>query len=85
MEKIEMNRRAVKLLARWDPFQIGPDHYETETADVVAALQGTSDIKELALIIQRVYEHSFEQWIELERCEAIAQQLVDLKRMNCEL
>lgn len=85
MENIEMNQRAVKRLAEWDPFQIGAENYDTETADVVAALQGTSDVKELAAVIQRVYEHSFEEWIEIERCESIARELVALKlQMSCE-
>lgn len=85
MENIEMNQRAVALLAQWDPFQIGAENYDTETADVVAALQGTTDVKVLAEIIQRVYEHSFEQWIDLARCEDIARQLVTLKlQMSCE-
>ena len=86
MENIEMNQQAVKLLAQWDPFGIGAHSYDTETADVVAALQGISNARELALVIQRIYEHSFEEWIEIERCEAVAEQLVDLKlRMSCEL
>lgn len=85
MENIEMNQRAVKRLAEWDPFQIGAENYDTETADVVAALQGTSNVKELAAVIQRVYEHSFEEWIEIERCESIARELVALKlQMSCE-
>lgn len=85
MENIEMNQRAVKRLAEWDPFQIGAENYDTETADVVAALQGTSNVKVLAAVIQRVYEHSFEEWIEIERCESIARELVALKlQMSCE-
>lgn len=86
MENIEVNQRAVQRLAEWDPFHIGAESYDTETADVVATLQGMSDVKALAEVIQRVYEHSFEEWIEMERCEAIAQELIALKlQMSCEM
>lgn len=80
MENIEMNRTAVKMVAQWDPFRLGEDSYDTETADVVAALQGIDDSMQLAKVIQQVYEHSFEQWIPLEKCEDIAKQLVLLKQ-----
>ena len=80
-----MNQLAVKMLEEWDPFGLGSDAYDTETADVVGALQGMNDAKELAKFIQQVYELSFEQWIELERCEEIAQKLVEHKFMyQCE-
>ena len=86
MENIEMNQRAVKLLAEWDPFKIGAENYDTETADVVAALQAISNVTELAKVIQRVYEHSFEQWLHFEHCEAIASDLVALRQqLSCEL
>ena len=79
MESIKMNRQAVKLLQMWDPFNIGPDAYDTETADVVAALQGIDHPSELAKCIQEVYEHSYEQWIPLEQCVQIAYKLIAVK------
>ena len=84
MENIEMNRKAVSLLVQWDPFKLGEDSYDTETADVVAALQGIIDPSDLAKVIQRVYEHSFEQWIPLEDCVDIARKLIAVKfEANC--
>lgn len=74
-----MNRKAVKVLEKWDPFQLGEDRYDTETADVVAALQGIDDPSELAKVIRTVYEHSFEQWIPYEECVDIAYKLISLK------
>lgn len=74
-----MNQQCVRLLAEWDPFKIGAENYETETADVVAALQGIDDPSELAKIIQTVYEHSFEEWIAIEKCVAIAYKLLAIK------
>ena len=79
MENIEMNRKAVATLASWDPFNIGDDNYETETADVVAALQGIDDPSALAKVIQSVYEHSFEEWIPFEKCVEISYKLIGIK------
>ncbi|MET1013649.1 MAG: DUF1871 family protein [Paenisporosarcina sp.] len=79
METIEMNRRAVLILASWDPFQLGTEAYDTETADVVAALQGIDHPTDLAKRIQSIYEHSFEKWIPLEQCMQIAYKLIAVK------
>lgn len=79
MENIELNQKAVKLLAEWDPFLLGAESYETETADVVAALQSTSDVEQLAEVIQTVYEYSFEQWIPKEQCVEMAVKLIKLR------
>ncbi|MEO4054325.1 DUF1871 family protein [Solibacillus sp. CAU 1738] len=79
MENIQMNQRAVLTLAYWDPFKIGSDGYDTETADVVAALQGIDDPSDLAKVIQRVYEHSFERWIPFEQCVEMAYKLIAIK------
>ncbi|MBU0906169.1 MAG: DUF1871 family protein [Planococcaceae bacterium] len=79
MQTIEMNRRAVLILASWDPFQLGSEAYDTETADVVAALQGIDHPSDLAKKIQTIYEHSFEKWIPLEQCMQIAYKLIAVK------
>lgn len=85
MNNIEMNRQAVTLLEQWDPFTLGEDAYETETADVVGALQGPINEQQLAQTIQRVYEFSFEQWITMEDCEQMARKLLQLKmQYQCE-
>lgn len=74
-----MNKAAIKILEEWDPFKIGEDSYDTETADVVAALQSIDDPSKLAKVIQKVYEHSFEQWIPFEKCVEIAYKLIAIK------
>lgn len=79
MENIEMNQQAVATLAAWDPFNIGIENYDTETADVVAALQSIDDPSELAKVIQTVYEFSFEEWIPLEKCVDISYKLLAIK------
>lgn len=76
MENVEMNQKCVQLLLQWDPFNFGEESYETETADVVAALQGIDDPTELAKVIQMVYEYSYEQWIPFEDCVAISYKLL---------
>ena len=79
MENIEMNQNCVRLLRQWDPFNFGEESYDTEIADVVAALQGIDDPSELAKVIQIVYEYSFEQWIPIENCVAISYKLIGVK------
>lgn len=79
METIKMNQKAIRLLKEWDPFQVGEDGYDTEVADVVAALQTIDDPSKLAKVIQRVYEHSYEQWIPFEKCVKISYQLIAIK------
>lgn len=79
LENILMNKSAIELLKQWDPFHIGVDNYDTEAADVVAALQGIDDPSKLAKIIQTVYEHSFEQWIPFEKCVEISYKLIAIK------
>ncbi|WP_341323955.1 DUF1871 family protein [Solibacillus sp. FSL H8-0523] len=79
MENVEMNQKCVQLLLDWDPFSLGQGSYETETADVVAALQGIDDPSELAKVIQTVYEYSYEQWIPFENCVAISYKLIAVK------
>ena len=86
MDNYELNRKAVKLLEEWDPFELGAVSYETEAADVVAALQGTTDVEQLAEVIQTVYEYSFEQWIPKEQCVHMAKQLVQLRhKITCNI
>ena len=86
MENFELNRKAVRLLEEWDTSQLGTESYETETADVVAALQGIQDVEELAEVIRTVYEYSFEQWIPKEQCVHMAKKLVQLRHeTTCEI
>ena len=79
-----MNRKAVWILQEWDPFQFGIDAYETAIADVVTALHDIDHPSELARKIQEIYEHSFEQWIPLEKCVEISYKLIAIKyEMKC--
>lgn len=85
MENIELNRRAVEVLEQWDPFE-NDLQYDTEAADVVAALQTVKDAEALAKVIQEVYEFSFEQVIPMEQCKEMAEKLIHIRySTSCEL
>ena len=79
VENVLMNKKAKLALMKWDPFQIGEDAYELESGDVIPALQEIDDPTELARVIQKVYEQSFEIWIPFEDCVEIAYQLIAIK------
>ncbi|GGG24725.1 hypothetical protein GCM10007425_19120 [Lysinibacillus alkalisoli] len=74
-----MNRTAVQLVQQWDPFQLGEGEYDTEAADIVAALQAMDDPSDLGKRIQEVFEYSFEQWLPLEDCVTLAYKLIAVK------
>ena len=79
LETVEMNRKAGKLLEKWDPFGFGEGQYETEVAHVLAVLQGIDNPTDLAKNIQRIYEISFEQWIPIEKCVEVSYKLLAIK------
>ncbi|AMW99698.1 DUF1871 family protein [Rummeliibacillus stabekisii] len=79
MENIKMNRKAILTLEAWNPFNMKDFRYDTEAADVVAALQYIDDPSELGKKIQHIYEQSFEQWIPIEKCVEISYKLLAIK------
>ena len=86
MDNIEMNQMAVKMLEDWDPLNYGPEAYDTETADIVAAMQGITDATELAQVMQEVYEFSYAQHVPIESCIEMSEKLLALKlAVQCNL
>jgi hypothetical protein len=86
MEIQEMHIRLVLALNEWDPFNLGFGNYETEIADVVQAVHTSDDEQKLANRIQEIYEFSFEEMIQIERCEKIAKELLVIKNLgSCSL
>ena len=79
MRSIEMIRKAIHTLEDWNPFEMTDFTYDTEAADVVAALQYIDDPSELGKVIQNIYEQSFEQWIPIEKCIDISYKLLAIK------
>lgn len=79
-----MEKKAVALLERWDPFEEGEKAYELEIVKVVAALHRLDYPTDLAKKIREIYAHSYELWIPLEDCVRISYKLIALKyEANC--
>jgi hypothetical protein len=79
VQTIEMNKKAVALLEKWDPFEAGAKAYELEIADVVSDLHRLDHPTDLAKRIREIYEHSYEQWIPIEKCVQISYKLLAIK------
>lgn len=79
IDLIKMNQKAIHIVQQWNPFNMDDFSYETEAADVVAFLQSIDDPSELGKRIQVIFEHSFEQWIPIEKCVEISYKLLALK------
>lgn len=79
MDVIVMNRKAISIVQQWNPFKLENFSYETEAADVVAALQKVDDPSILGKKIQEIFEQSFEEWIPFEKCVEISYKLLALK------
>lgn len=79
MNNQEMNLELVRLLNKWDPFQIGEGNYDTEIADCIQVIHDLDNAEELAMKIQAIYEFSFEEYIPVEKCLTVARQLLSIK------
>ncbi len=79
MQTMEMNKKAVSILEKWDPFNIGSKAYEHEIVDVIIELQSIDDPADLAKVIRTFYERSHEIWIPLEDCVQISYKLLAIK------
>ncbi len=75
----ETNEKLFETLQLWDPLSAGPDGYDTEIADVIAAVHKIEHPNTLAKEIQRIYEFSFEGWIPMESCLIISYKLLEIK------
>ena len=79
MDTQQMNLALVAALQEWDPFHIGGENYEPEIADTVVALRDLDTVPELAKKIKSIYEFAFEETLEWNACEKVAQQLLGIK------
>lgn len=79
MQTIEMNKKAVALLEKWDPFNEGNKAYELEIIDIVAELQRLDDPTDLAKRIREIYEYTYGFWIPIEKCVQISYKLLAIK------
>lgn len=79
MNMINMNKKAITLLEKWDPFDAGRKAYKLEIVDVVAELHRLDHPADLAKRIRDIYEHSYERWIPIENCVQISYKLLAIK------
>ncbi|WP_083413178.1 DUF1871 family protein [Bacillus massilinigeriensis] len=86
LETQDKNRQMVKILNEWDPIGCGYGMYDPEIAGVLHAVYNLDSQHELAIRIQAVYEHSFEEIIPYESCLLVAKSLLAVKSMgNCSI
>ena len=71
--------KMIEVVKNWDPFQMGPEFYETEASDVVNVASVFDDSKYIAKKIQQIYFMSFEEVPALEKCEKLAVELLVIK------
>ncbi|ARF13478.1 MULTISPECIES: DUF1871 family protein [Sporosarcina] len=79
MQTMEMNKKAVSLLKKWDPFEEGEYAYGAEIAAIVTELHRVDHPVDLAKCIRDIYEHTHEIWIPLENCMEISYKLIAIK------
>lgn len=72
--------KMIEVVKNWDPFQMGPEFYETEASDVVSVISVFDDPKYIAKKIQHIYFMSFEEVPALEKCEKLAVELLVIKK-----
>ena len=86
MDTQEVNFQLVRILNEWDPFGCGIGEYDPEIADVVYVVHKTDDAHHLAVNIQSIYEHSFEELLPYKGCLEIAKSLLMIKSQgSCEI
>jgi Domain of unknown function (DUF1871) len=86
LETQELNLQLVKVLNEWDPFGCGHGEYDPEIADVIYAVHETDDVHKLAIRVQGIYEHSFEELLPYEGCLLLSKTLLALKeRGSCQI
>lgn len=79
MDTQQMNLALVAVMQEWDPFKIGWDLYEPEIADTVVAIRDIDDPKELAEKIKSIYEFSFDESVQIDKCMEVARKLLIIK------
>ena len=73
-------KKMIEVVKNWDPFQMGPEFYETEASDVVNVISVFDDPKYIAkedstyilLCLLRKY-------LRLKKCEKLAMELLVIK------
>ncbi len=79
MKESQAAAQIIHIIKEWDPFQAGPDFYETEAAEIVQAVYTENDAERLGEAIQSVFEVSFDQTLLLAKCKQLAERLLAIK------
>ncbi len=79
MKESQAAAQIIHIIKEWDPFQAGPDFYETEAAEIVQAVYTEDDAGQLGKTIQTVFEVSFDHVLPLETCIKLAERLLVIK------
>ncbi|WP_203363166.1 DUF1871 family protein [Bacillus sp. REN10] len=83
---MKLNIELGTILREWDPFAVGSDFYDTESADAIYAVHQLDDVDQLAARLKEIYEFSFDSELALEYCRPVAMQLLQVKHHSvCEL
>lgn len=79
MDVKEMNRKVMHMVEQWNPLNLERESYQVEAEQVLTALQQVDDPSDLGKNIQEIYQHSFQQWIPIEKCVEISYKLIAIK------
>jgi Domain of unknown function (DUF1871) len=86
METATLNLLLADEVNDWDPFRLGGGFYDTEIADIVAAVHELDSVAELTRRIQDIFEFSFEEKLPLDECRKAASRMLVLKtESSCEI
>ncbi|RID88914.1 DUF1871 family protein [Mesobacillus zeae] len=77
-----MTRQMTNILNEWDPFSCGAGGYDPEIADVLQAVHDLDEPHNLAVRIQAIYEHSFEETLPYDACFLLAKSLLAVKGLG---
>ncbi|MDA7028074.1 DUF1871 family protein [Bacillus sp. CLL-7-23] len=72
----------IQLIKKWDPFEIGPDGYETEAAEIVQFVYAEDNAEQLGQSIHTIFDLSFDQSLALRDCIQLAEQLLIIKNAS---
>lgn len=79
MNLMEMKQKIIRIIEKWNPFDLVNFSNEREALDVAEIVQFIDDPSELGKRIQLIFEHSFNEWIPFEKCVEISYKLLAIK------
>lgn len=80
--------KMIEVVKNWDPFQMGPEFYETEASDVVNVVSVFDDSKYIAKRFNIYTLCLLRKYLRLKKCEKLAVELLVIKKaevVHCRL